>query len=71
MSYGRLCAAALAKAHARSGNRGAIASYLDEGRSFETAMVSYAMAYADQATADYQCLLQAIAAGRLQSTDVF
>ena len=71
VSYGRLCAAALAKAHARSGNRGAIASYLGEGRSFETAMVSYAMAYADQATADYQCLLQAIAAGRLESSDVF
>ena len=71
VSYGRICAAALAKAHARSGDRCAIASYLGEGHSFETAMVSFALAYADQAIADYQSLLQAIAAGRLESTDVF
>jgi uncharacterized protein (DUF2252 family) len=70
VAYGRICAAALAKAHARSGDRLALASYIGEGRSFETAMLSYALAYADQAIADYQALLQAIASGRLDSTDV-
>ena len=70
VSYGRLCAAALAKAHARSGDRCAIAAYIGEGRSFEQAMLSFALSYADQAIADYQKLLQAIAAGRLDTTDV-
>ena len=63
--YGRLCADTLAKAHARSGDRMAIARYLGEGRSFEEAMASYGLAYADQAEQDYRRLLQAIAAGRL------
>jgi hypothetical protein len=70
VAYGRICATALAKAHARSGDRLAVAGYIGEGRSFEAAMVSYALAYAEQAIADYQALLQAIASGRLESSDV-
>ena len=63
--YGRLCADTLAKAHARSGDRMAIATYLGEGPGFEEAMAGYGIAYADQSYHDYQSLLAAIAAGRL------
>jgi uncharacterized protein (DUF2252 family) len=64
-SYGRLCGATLARAHARSGDRIAIASYLGTGAVFANAMAAFAEAYADQNEHDYEALAAAVNAGRL------
>ncbi len=65
--YAWLCGEALARAHARSGDRIAIASYLGAGDQFDDAMVEYAKAYADRNEVDYHAFLNAIASGRIQS----
>jgi uncharacterized protein (DUF2252 family) len=62
-AYGRSCGWSLARAHARSGDRGAIAAYLGSGRSFDKALVRFASAYADQNELDHQALADAVAAG--------
>ncbi|MDO4803998.1 MAG: DUF2252 domain-containing protein [Lachnospiraceae bacterium] len=49
-----LCARTLAHAHAKTGDRHAIAAYLGKGEVFERAMARYAIAYADQNEADYE-----------------
>ena len=60
------CAATtLAKAHARSGDAIAIASYLGGGDSFDRALASFAEAYADQNERDYDALRAAVASGRV------
>ena len=63
--YAELCGRALAKAHARSGDAIAIASYLGAGDSFDRALASFAEAYADQNERDYRALQEAVASGRL------
>ena len=63
--YAELCGRALAKAHARSGDAIAIASYLGAGDSFDRALASFAEAYADQNERDYDALREAVASGRL------
>ncbi len=63
--YSRMCGAALARAHARSGDRIAIAAYLGRGDKFETALARFATSYADQNERDYEAFVQAIDAGRL------
>ena len=65
--YGRLCGHALAKAHARSGDAIAIASYLGSGGTFDRAMSAFAEAYADQNERDYASLQEAVASGRVVS----
>ena len=65
--YARLCGWTLARAHARSGDRIAIASYLGSGSSFEAAMAVFAEAYADQNEKDYAELLNAIKSGRIEA----
>ncbi|MCF4137968.1 DUF2252 domain-containing protein [Streptomyces sp. Tue 6430] len=62
-AYARLCGTALARAHARSGDRIAIAGYLGDADTFEHAVADFALAYADQTTADHTVLRAAIAAG--------
>jgi uncharacterized protein (DUF2252 family) len=64
-NYGRVCGRALARAHARSGDRIAIASYLGRGASFDAALAEFAEAYADQNELDYQAMLAAVDDGRL------
>ena len=64
-AYGRICGWTLARAHARSGDRIAIAAYLGNGDAFERAMVSFAEAYADQNERDYRALQGAVAEGRV------
>jgi len=54
--YGRMCAQALARAHARSGDRIAIASYLGKGNQFDRAIATFAERYADQNEKDYAAL---------------
>ena len=63
--YAELCGHALAKAHARSGDAIAIASYLGAGDSFDRALASFAEAYADQNERDYDALRRAAASGRI------
>jgi uncharacterized protein (DUF2252 family) len=63
--YGRLCGWTLARAHARSGDRIAIAAYLGSGKSFDNAIASFSEAYADQNQRDYEALQKAAADGRV------
>ncbi len=64
--YAGLCGWTLARAHARSGDRMAIAGYLGKGDAFDQAIAGFAMAYADQAEKDYALLQKAIKSGRVQ-----
>jgi uncharacterized protein (DUF2252 family) len=63
--YAKLCGNTLAKAHARSGDAIAIASYLGAGDPFDRALASFAEAYADQNERDYNALQEAVASGRV------
>jgi uncharacterized protein (DUF2252 family) len=65
--YGELCAWCLARAHARSGDRIAIAGYLGSSAAFETALADYAAACADVNEGDHRQLAEAAAAGRVQA----
>ena len=67
VGYARLCGATLARAHARSGDRIAIASYLGSGRAFDQAVLSFSDAYADQNERDYAALGAAVASGRVSA----
>ncbi|HEX5730297.1 DUF2252 domain-containing protein [Microbacterium sp.] len=65
--YARVCGETLARAHARSGDRVAIAAYLGKSGTFEESIADFAEAYADQNDADYQAFIAAIDSGRLQA----
>jgi uncharacterized protein (DUF2252 family) len=65
--YGRLCGATLARAHARWGDRIAIASYLGKGDTFDRAVASFASAYADQNERDYEAFADAVGSGRIDA----
>ena len=64
-TYGKLCGWTLARAHARSGDRIAIAAYLGNGDSFDRAIVEFSKAYAEQNDSDYQALATAVKSGRI------
>jgi len=66
IGYAGLCGWSLARAHARSGDRFAIASYLGKSVAFDRAIVEYASLYADQNETDYQALLGAAKAGKIK-----
>ncbi len=63
--YGALCGWTLARAHARSGDRIAIAAYLGSADVFDQAVTDFAGAYADQTERDHQSLIDAFTAGRI------
>jgi uncharacterized protein (DUF2252 family) len=65
--YARVCGWTLARAHARSSDRVAIASYLGGGDVFDQAVAEFAERYADQNERDYQALQEAVDAGRLEA----
>jgi uncharacterized protein (DUF2252 family) len=65
LMYGELCGWTLARAHARSGDRVAIASYLGGSDVFDRAVADFAVAYADQNERDYDALGKAVASGRI------
>lgn len=67
--YGRACGWALARAHARSGDRIAIAAYLGGGDRFDQAVARFSEAYADQNERDYAAVVAAVADGRLEATE--
>jgi uncharacterized protein (DUF2252 family) len=63
--YGQLCGWTLARAHARSGDRIAIASYLGASDTFDQAITEFSAAYADQNEKDHEALLAAVTSGRI------
>jgi uncharacterized protein (DUF2252 family) len=65
--YGGICAWALARAHARSGDSVAISAYLGTSGTFDGAIADFAEAYADQNERDYSEYVAAIAAGRVST----
>jgi uncharacterized protein (DUF2252 family) len=67
--YGELCAHTLARAHARSGDRIAIAAYLGNNASFEKALARFAESYADQNERDYEAFVAACKSGRLHAEE--
>jgi uncharacterized protein (DUF2252 family) len=66
-AYGTLCGWTLARAHARSGDRIAIAAYLGNGDSFDRAIVEFSRAYAEQNERDYEALCAAVKSGRIEA----
>jgi uncharacterized protein (DUF2252 family) len=67
--YARACGFTLARAHARSGDRIAIAAYLGSGEVFDRAMSEFAELYADQAERDHAALAEAAKSGRITATE--
>jgi uncharacterized protein (DUF2252 family) len=65
--YARACGATLARAHARSGDRIAIAAYLGKSDSFDHAITEFSVAYADQNERDYEAVVEAVRTGRLEA----
>jgi uncharacterized protein (DUF2252 family) len=63
--YAGLCGWALARAHARSGDRVQISAYLGKSERFEGAIVDFAEAYADQTERDHAALCAAVKSGRI------
>jgi uncharacterized protein (DUF2252 family) len=64
-AYGKLCGWTLARAHARSGDRIAIASYLGDGDAFDRAVLEFADGYAEQNERDYRALTGAVDSGKI------
>ncbi len=65
--YSRLCGATLARAHARWGDRIALAAYLGRSDRFDRAIADFASAYADQNEKDYEAFVTAVQQGRLEA----
>ena len=65
--WGRMCGWSLARAHARSGDRVAIAAYLGKADGFDRALVEFAVAYADHNERDYLLLADAVRDGRVDA----
>lgn len=65
--FGEVCGATLARAHARSGDRIAIAAYLGGSDVFDRAVARFAEAYADQNERDHRALVDAVRAGRVRA----
>jgi anti-sigma-K factor RskA len=65
--YGEVCAWSLARAHARSGDRIAIAAYLGEDDAFARAVGEFAEQYADLNERDHAALAQASRTGRIET----
>ena len=69
ITYTLACAWSLARSHARSGDRLAIAAYLGKGERFDQAIAEFSGRYADQNERDHARLAEAIAAGELEATE--
>jgi uncharacterized protein (DUF2252 family) len=65
--YAQMCGWTLARAHARSGDRIAIAAYLGSGKVFDNAIADFAETYADQNERDYRALVDAVGSGRIEA----
>ncbi len=69
VTYTRACAWSLARSHARSGDRLAIAAYLGKGERFDAAIAEFSARYADRNEADHARMVEAIASGELAATE--
>ncbi|MFG2848567.1 DUF2252 domain-containing protein [Kitasatospora sp. NPDC048296] len=67
-AYADLCGRTLARAHARTGDRLAIAGYLGGAETFAEAVADFALKYAERTTADHAELVEAIETGRVTAT---
>jgi len=67
--YARVCGWTLARAHARSGDRIAIAGYLGKSDAFDKAIADFAFAYADLNERDYAALADAVASGTVVAAE--
>jgi uncharacterized protein (DUF2252 family) len=65
--YARICAWTLARAHARSGDRVAIAAYLGKNDRFAQAIAEFSAAYANQNERDHAALVAAVKSGRIKA----
>jgi uncharacterized protein (DUF2252 family) len=68
--YARMCGWTLARAHARSGDRIAIAAYLGGGGAFDSAIAEFSERYADQSERDHAALVEAIGSGRIAAEEI-
>ncbi len=69
-AYAQICGTTLAHAHARSGDRIAIAAYLGKSDTFDKAIAAFAETYADQNESDYAALQAAADDGRIEVAEV-
>jgi uncharacterized protein (DUF2252 family) len=67
--YAKVCGWTLARAHARSGDRIALASYLGKSDVFDRALADFASAYADLNERDHAALVQAVRDGRIEAQE--
>lgn len=67
MAYGRMCGWTLARAHARTGDRIAIASYLGKSGAFDRAVADFAETYANETESDHAALAEAVSSGRVEA----
>ena len=69
--YGRMCAHALARAHARTGDAAMISGYMGSGQTFDDAIGEFAVEYAAQNRSDYRAFIRAIREGTIKATTGF
>ncbi len=67
--YARTCGWTLARAHARSGDPVAIATYLGASEAFDKSITDFSQRYADQNEQDYEAFVKAVQSGRLQAVE--
>jgi uncharacterized protein (DUF2252 family) len=65
-TYGKMCARALAHAHARSGDAALISGYVGSSEAFDDAICEFAVEYADQNERDYKVFVKAVRAGQIE-----
>jgi uncharacterized protein (DUF2252 family) len=68
--YARMCGWTLARAHARSGDRIALAAYLGAGDAFDVAIAEFSEAYAEQSERDHAALVAAIDSGQIAAEEI-
>ena len=66
-TYAQLCAWALARAHACSGDAAMISGYMGSSDAFDNAICEFAVEYADQNNRDYRWFVKAVRKGRLEA----
>ena len=67
-AYSKMCAFALARAHARTGDAAAISGYMGSSEIFDDAICEFAVEYADQTERDYRAFVKAVRSGRVEAT---
>jgi uncharacterized protein (DUF2252 family) len=65
--YSKMCALALARAHARSGDAAMISGYMGSSETFDDAICEFAVEYSDQTQRDYRAFVKAVREGRVEA----